>query len=163
MSFIGGNLDDIETSAARMVDSGATAVAAGSDTHNATVVLASAIDEAMTTLLARFEAIAETLRGDIARSHAVLGSSDWHGQSRENALALKEALQGQVNTVLGTAATNLNAEKTMFISRSQGLVESVQSEFQRVMAEVDAEYTTLAAASRRTRDNLALADQTIAI
>jgi hypothetical protein len=74
---------------------------------------------------------------------------------------VKERLQGQVNAVLTTATANLSTEKTTFITRAQALVDNIQTEFQRVMNEIDGEYTQLAAASRQTRDNLALADQTI--
>ena len=161
MGFIGGNLEDLEASAGRLVESGALAVVTGSDTHAAAMVLSEAIDEAMSRLVSTFEGIAEALTTDIAGSHSVLASSDWQGQSRENALVLKERLQGQVNAVLTTATANLSMEKTTFITRAQALVDNIQTEFQRVMNEIDGEYTQLAAASRRTRDNLALADQTI--
>lgn len=161
MSFIGGNLSDIEASAARLAESGSMAVASGTDTRAAAVALSEAVDDAMTALVTRFEAIAESLSADIAQSHSVLVGSDWQGQSRENALAIKEQLQGQVNGVLGTATTNLAGEKAAFISRANVLVESVQSDFQRVMVEIDNEYNALAAASRRTRENLEMADQTI--
>lgn len=161
MSFIGGNLADIETSAARLTQSGSAALTSGADTSSAAVVLSEVIDEAMNALVARFETIAETLSGDIAQSHSVLVSSDWQGRSRENALAIKEQLQGQVNGVLATATTNLAAEKAAFTSRAQALVDSVHTDFQRVMVEIEAEYSALAAASRRTRENLEMADQTI--
>lgn len=161
MSFIGGNLDDIEASAARLIDSGASAVATGHETHSAAVVLAQAIDEAMTTLLARFESVADGLTNDIASAHSVLAGSDWQGQSRENALVIKEQLQGRVNGVLASASSNLAVEKGTFMTRAQALVDAIQADFQRVMTDVDGEYGSLAAASRRTRDNLALADQTI--
>lgn len=161
MSFIGGNLTDIETSAARMAQSGSMAVSSGSDTRAAAVALSEAVDDAMTALMSRFEAIADSLSADIAQSHSVLAGSDWQGQSRENALAIKEQLQGQVNGVLATATTNLSGEKAAFVARAHALVDSVQTDFQRVMVEIDTEYSALAAASRRTRENLEIADQTI--
>lgn len=161
MGFIGGNLEDIEASAARLVDSGGMAVTTGTDTHAAALQLFDAIDQAMSSLVSRFEMLAETLTSDIAQSHATLAGSDWQGQSRENALAIKENLQGQVTRVLGDATTSLASEKSTFVARAQALVDSVQTDFQRVMNEVEVEYAGLADASRRTRDNLALADQTI--
>lgn len=163
MSFIGGNLQDIESSAARLVDSGAMAVATGADTHGAAVVLADAVDQAMTQLVSRFEGIAESLSAEITQSHAVLAGSDWQGQSRENAIVMKEELLAQVNAVLGSATASLSSEKATFIARSQALVESVQSDFQRVMNDVDMRYAGLAEATRRTRENLELADQTIRV
>ncbi len=161
MGFIGGNLDDIEASAARLIDSGGMAVTTGADTHAAAIQLFDAIDQAMSSLVSRFEMLADTLAADIAQSHATLVGSDWQGQSRENALAIKENLQGQVTRVLGDATSSLASEKATFVTRAQALVDSVQTDFLRVMNEVDVEYATLADASRRTRDNLAMADQTI--
>lgn len=163
MAFIGGNLQDIEASAARLTDSGALAVSSASQTQQAAVVLAGAVDEAVTHLVAQFEGIAATLAADITQSHAVLAGSDWHGQSRENALVMKEELLAQVHAVLAAATENLAAEKAAFVARSEALLDAVQTDFQRVMNEVDARYSNLAAASRRTRDNLALADQSITI
>lgn len=161
MSFIGGNLQDIEASAARLVDSGAMAVSSGADTHGAALVLADAVDQAMSQLVARFEGIADSLSAEIAQSHAVLAGSNWQGKSRENAVIMKEELLAQVNAVLGSATANLSSEKATFIARSQSLVEAVQTDFQRVMSDVDAQYAGLADAARRTRENLELADQTI--
>jgi hypothetical protein len=161
MAFIGGNLDDIERSAARLADSGALARSVGGDAHAAVLVLSDAVEDAMTRLLSNFEATADTLTSEIAQSHAVLTGSDWHGRSRDNAVVAKEQLQAQVNSVLGTATADLASEKTAFITRAQVLVERVHTEFQRVMGEVENEYLALAEASRRTRDNLELADQTI--
>lgn len=163
MAFIGGNLEDIERSAARLADSGSLARSVGAETHSAAMVLSDAVEEAMARLLSDFESIAETLTADISQSHAVLAGSDWQGRSRENALLVKEQLQAQVNTVLGSATENLLSEKAGFITRAQTLVDSVHVDFQRVMGEVETEYLNLAEASRRTRENLALADQTIAI
>lgn len=161
MSFIGGNLQDIEISAARLVDSGAMAVSSGADTHGAAIALAEAVDQAMSQLVARFEGIAESLSAEIAQSHAVLAGSNWQGQSRENAVVMKEELLTQVNAVLGSATASLSNEKATFIARSQALVDSVQSDFQRVMADVETQYSGLAEATLRTRENLELADQTI--
>lgn len=161
MGFIGGNLEDIEASAARLVNSGGLAATSGAETHTAAVQLFEAIDQAMNGLVSRFETIAETLSGDIAQSHATLAGSDWQGQSRENALLIKESLQGQVARVLGDATAALVSEKATFVARAQALADSVQTDFQRLMNEVEVEYSSLADASRRTRDNLAIADQTI--
>ncbi len=161
MGFIGGNLEDIEASAVRLASSGGLAATTGAETHTAAIQLFEAIDNAMNGLVLRFETIADTLTGDIAQSHATLAASDWHGQSRENALVIKESLQAQVTRVLADATVGLEAEKATYVARAQALVDSVQTDFQRLMNEVEVEYSGLAAASRRTRDNLAFADQTI--
>ncbi len=161
MSFIGGNLHDIEASATRMSQTGAAAVASGSETHSAAVVLAASIDDAMRTMVTHFERIADGLATEIQQSHNTLVATDWHGQSRENAVAIKDELLGQVSTILATATGSLSAEKAAFVSRADALVESVQTDFQRTMNDVEARYGALAAASRRTADNLALADQTL--
>lgn len=160
-NFIGGNLADIETSAQRLVDSGAMAVTTGTETQRAAVALSEAIERAMGDLVTAFEGVAATLTDDISQSHNRLVGTDWQGASRENAIAIKESLQGQVGTVITTATTNMNNEKTAFIARANDLVAHVETEFQRVMGDVELQYTELATASRTTAENLALADQTI--
>ena len=162
-SFIGGNLQAIEDAAARLVESGTVAVATGTETKSAADQLEIAIASAMDDLLRRFEQIAATLTDDVTASHQQLVGSDWRGASRDNAVQIKEHLQGQINTVLGTATSNLGTEKSMFLNRAAALVSNVETEFNRVMHEIDGEYTSLANASRRTMENLAAADQTIAM
>ena len=160
-AFIGGNLQSIEDSAKRLNESGAMAVATGESTSQAAQQLEEAISSAMESLLTRFEEVAGTLTDDINASHSQLVGSDWQGASRDNAIAIKEHLQGQVTSVLGAATSNLGAEKTAFLTRAGALVESVNVEFKRVMTEVDAEYAQLADASRKTMENLIAADATI--
>ena len=160
-AFIGGNLDSIEASAKRLNESGAMALTTSETTAAAAVQLEEAIATAMDALLKRFEEIASTMTTDINASHSQLAGSDWHGASRENALAIKENLQGQVTGVLGNATANLGNEKAAFVARAAALVDNVNVEFRRVMTEVDAEYANLANASRKTMENLRAADATI--
>lgn len=161
MAFIGGNLHDIEASANRLVDSGAQAASSGAETHQAAVALAGAIEEAMARLLSQFEGTADRLSADIVQSHAQLTNAEWQGRSKDNAVVLKEELLAQVNGVLAAAAANLSNERTVFVGRAEAMVAAIQTDFQRVMNEIEVRYTELAAASRRTRENLELADQTI--
>ena len=160
-AFIGGNLADIQASADRLVVSGTAAEQTGSDTATAAVALQEAIDTAMTNLVTAFEGVANALTEDIQQSHNQLAGSDWRGASRENAVAIKEALQGQVNQVLGVATTNLGNEQTAFTTRAQDLVAHVEGQFKAVMADVQTQYGELAKASIRTKENLEAADQTI--
>jgi len=160
-AFIGGNLADMESSAARLVDSGAVAVDTGNETQRAAVALSEAIETAMGDLIRAFEGVAGVLSDDIAQSHTQLVGTDWQGASRENAIAIKESLQGQVKTVLEAATGNLTAEQAAFKGRAADLVTHVESQFQRVMGEVETQYAALAQASRDTKANLEAADQTI--
>jgi len=160
-AFIGGNLEAIGASATRLEQSGAAAMESGNSTGTAAAALETAITEAMDRLIRTFEQIAGDLELDIAASHEQLETTDWQGASRDNALAIKTQLEGQVKTVLGTATSNLTAEQTAFNTRGRELVESINGEFKDVMARVDEEYAGLAAASRKTRDNLMAADATI--
>lgn len=160
-AFIGGNLQSIEDSAKRLNQSGAMAVTTSESTSQAAHQLEEAITIAMDSLLSRFHEIAGTMTDDINASHGQLVGTDWQGASRDNAIAIKEHLQGQVSTVLGTATSNLGSEKAAFLSRAGALVEGINVEFRRVMVEVDGEYTKLADASRKTMENLIAADATI--
>ena len=160
-AFIGGNLQAIEDSAKRLDASGAMAMTTSTSTATAAEVLSAAISDAMSTLLRQFEEIAGTLTDDINASHSQLVGADWQGASRDNAIAIKESLQGQVSSVLQSASANLSSEQAAFVSRANNLVASVNTEFGRVMTQVDVEYASLAAASRKTVENLAAADQTI--
>ena len=160
-AFIGGNLADIEASANRLIVSGTAAEATGTDTAAAALALQEAIDTAMSNLVTAFEGVAAALTDDIQQSHGQLVGSDWRGASRENAIAIKETLQGQVNTVLGLATTNLANEQTAFTTRAQDLVAHVEGQFKQVMADVQTQYGELADAASRTKANLEAADQTI--
>lgn len=160
-AFIGGNLDSIEQVATRLDASAAKALDTSSASDSAAERLMVAIDEAMTELVNRFGDVAGELTSDISQSHSQLEGTDWQGTSRENAVAIKADLQSQVNRVLETATTSLNAERDAFHARAEALVLSVRQEFGTVMTNVDAEYRNLALASRKTRDNLMAADETI--
>lgn len=160
-AFIGGNLESIERAASRLDQTASKAIDTGRQSDAAAEQLFGAIEEAMATLLARFEGVAGELTTEITQSHAELEGSDWQGTSRDNAVAIKNELQGQVTSILESATTNLQAEREAFRTRAQLLLESVHNEFGQVMANVDAEYQGLALASRRTRENLLAADQTI--
>ena len=162
-AFIGGNLQSIEDSAKRLNDSGAMAQTTVEGTRTAAQQLEAEISTAMDTLLRKFEEVANTLTNDINASHSQLVGSDWKGASRDNAISIKEHLKGQVTGVLGQATTNLNTEKKGFLARAEALTEHVNGEFQRVMTEVQTEYTNLADASRKTMENLIAADATIGI
>ncbi len=160
-AFIGGNLDAIAESAGRMDQSAALAVTTGEQTKSAAETLQGAIEQAMGELVSKFNGIADEMRQDINTTHTQLMNTDWKGSSRDNAVAIKEQLQTQVNTVLNNATTTLDNEKRAFNDRATAIVESVNSEFKTVMNNVDAEYKNLANASRQTRENLLAADATI--
>jgi len=160
-AFIGGNLQSIEESAGRLDQSGAAAITSGDTTATAAGELNDAITEAMDRLIRTFETIAGDLETDISASHGQLVRTDWQGASRDNAVAIKEQLQSQVKEVMGSATSNLTAERNAFTTRAGELLDSINGEFKTVMRRVDEEYAGLAAASRKTRDNLMAADATI--
>lgn len=162
-AFIGGNLESIERAAMRLDNTATKALDTGAQSNAAAEQLLTQVDDAMTTLLSRFTDVAGELTTEISQSHAELEGSDWQGTSRENALAIKNELQAQVNTILESAAVNLQAERDGFHARAEALLASVQRDFGSVMVNVETEYQNLALASRRTRENLLAADQTINI
>lgn len=161
MAIVGGNLADIDSNVTKLEATGATAETSGKDTAGAATVLAEAIEGATAELLRRFEEIASTLDEEIRAAATKLETSEWEGHSKRRAVEIKGELQGQVNSVMGQATQALNDEKAAFTARANNLVDDVNTQFQGVMTRVQAEYTDLAAAARRTRENFATADQTI--
>ena len=161
--YIGGNLQSIADSASRLDASAAMAVTTATRTKGAADALEAAVTAALNDLVRSFGSIADGMNDEISSSHRSLLGADWQGASRDNALVIKEQLQGQVQGVLHSATDRLEAERNAFVTRASALVASVETDFKRVMHEVDSEYSNLARASRKTMDNLAAADQTISM
>lgn len=160
-AFIGGNLDAIAASADRIDKSAAMAITTGESTASAADLLQTAVNDAMADLIKKFDVIAGDLNEDITTAHGQLVDADWKGASRDNAVAIKQQLQTQVTTVLGNATTNLGLERDAFNQRASAIVDSVNKEFKTVMTQIDTEFSSLAKASRQTRENLLAADGTI--
>ncbi len=163
MAIISGNLDQITESAKRLVQSADKALDTTKDSTNAGDELAVAIKTSTDALMTRFNQIALDLKEDIAASHRQLEATDWQGQSRDNAIAIKQELEGQVGTVLEQAATALGAEQTAFVDRAQALVDEISGSFGNVMNQVNERYGELATAADQMRTNLEAADQTIKV
>lgn len=161
MSIVGGNLADIGANEASLRSTGAVAVASGTETGTAAANLQSAVVEATGALVREFERIAGELNADIERAARQLEATEWHGQSREQAMTIKAELRAQVTRVMQSAATGLGAERDTFCRRADALVTEVQEHFIRVMEQVDAEYAALGAAARVTAERFEAADQTI--
>ena len=159
--FIGGNLDDMESSAAVLDETGASALFSGTEAGAQVNELSAAVSEATSTLVNRFGTTADTLRADIGAAHARLGGTDWSGNSRERALEIKTELQAEVDRVLTAATDMMLSEKMAVVSRSEELVATVEQQYAAVMQQANDRYLELARAARATRDNFAAADQTI--
>lgn len=161
MGIVGGNLADIGANEASLRATGGMAVASGVETGAAATTLQSAIVEATDGLVRAFERIAGELHADIDRAARQLESTDWHGRSREQAIAIKAELRGEVARVMESAAGGLATERDAFCRRADALVAEVQDNFARVMERVDAEYAALGTAARVTAERFEAADQTI--
>lgn len=160
---IGGNLEDIGNSATRIDASGTKAIDTSQDTKTAADEVETAITQTMDGLIKRFGEIAEALNDDIKDAHKQLEGTAWTGKSQEAALAIKTDLQGQVGTIMTNATTAFTDERNAMVLRSQALVDSVTTEFNNVMVEVNTKFGDLATAARLTATNLATADETIKV
>ncbi|MGI9605056.1 MAG: hypothetical protein ACR2P0_02840 [Acidimicrobiales bacterium] len=161
MAIVGGNLADIDASAVRLQEAGASALGTGDHTRTAVATLHDAIGSATTEMLRRFDSIASDLHDQIQRAEAQLQSSDWHGNAKEQAITIKAELSGRVTSVLGSATAAFQSESAAFSARSEALLAEIDGQFRSVMAAIDAEYGRLAQAAQATRQNFEYADQTI--
>jgi hypothetical protein len=160
--FIGGNLEDMETSAAVLDDTGAAALVSGTEAGTQVNELSAAVGESTNLLVSRFTATADGLRSEIGAAHSRLEATDWSGHSRDRAVEIKVELQAEIDRVLAAATDMMNAEKQAFVSRADELVSTVEQQFTSLMQQSNDRYLDLARAARATRDNFASADQTIA-
>lgn len=161
MAIVGGNLADIAENVARLRETGASAVTSGESTKGAVDALQEAITSSTAQLMSRFESIAGDLKGQINTAARQLEAADWQGNSREQALAIKGNLAGQVDRVLATATSSLEADSTAFRARADALVSDIETQFRRVMIEVETQYVQLSQAAETTRSRFEAADQTI--
>lgn len=160
-TIIGGDLTSITESAKRVRASGEAAMASHAQTDKAAVELQTEINGAMDTLLVKFRATEQDLRGDLETSFKQLDSAEWKGASRDNALQIKAEMDKQIGTVLAQAETALEAEKTAFGDRATALLDSVNTEFRNVMLDAQTKLGHLADAADLTGQNLSEADNTI--
>lgn len=161
MSIVGGNLADIEANEGSLQTTAGLAVKSGGDTGAAAHSLHGAIVEATGNLVKEFERIAGDLQTDIRRAAGQLEATDWHGQSRDQAVLIKANLTSQVDKVMATAASSLTAEQKAFCDRADALVGEINDKFASVMHQVETEYTALGNAARATAQQFEAADQTI--
>lgn len=160
-TIIGGDLTSITESAKRVRESGTAAMNSHTQTDKAALELQTEINGAMDTLLTKFRATEEELRGDLDTSFKQLDSAEWKGASRDNAVQIKADMDTQIGTVLTQAETALEAEKKAFGDRATALLESVNNEFRNVMLDVQTKMGDLASAAELTGQNLSEADSTI--
>ena len=99
-TIIGGDLTSITESAKRVRESGTAAMNSHTQTDKAALELQTEINGAMDTLLTKFRATEEELRGDLDTSFKQLDSAEWKGASRDNAVQIKADMDTQIGTCL---------------------------------------------------------------
>ena len=160
-SQIGGNLSDLAGTTTDFNQTGTDTLEAHSVSASSSDQLVAEVTDVTTLLQTNFETMAEDLRGSITRAKNTAQGADWHGQSRENALAAEELLNGEVNQVLEGATTAVTALKDFLVARVTDFHADVTGDFQVIMNNIDAAYRDLATATQTFAENLDLADQTI--
>jgi len=161
--FIGGRLEDIEGAATRLADTGVNVGKCGEHCKTASDEVKGAIDEAMGTLMTRFNDIAGEINTEIQAADTKLNTADWKGQSQVNAIAIKNELQTQINTVVEQATGTISTEKAAFEARTAEIATEVGLKFQNIMNDVNLRYSDLSKASNQTMLNLLEADKTISM
>lgn len=161
MSDISGNLTDLAGTTTDFNQTGEDTMSAhGASAASADSLVAEVTD--VTNLLQQnFDTMAEDLRGSITRAKSTMNSAAWTGQSRENAVAAEEMLNGEVDQVLEGATTSVTALRDFLVARVTDFHADVTGDFQTIMNNIDIAYRDLATATSTFADNLDLADQTI--
>ena len=163
MGIVGGNLAEIGANEGSLKATGGMALTTGTETGSAAQSLETAVAAATRDLVSRFEQLASDMNAEIKRASTQLQSTDWKGNSREQAIAIEANLKGKVANVLTTSTAAINDEKKAFCDRAGALVTEVNERFTKVMGDIDREYGALADAAKLTMDNFEAADQTIRI
>ena len=161
MSNISGNLADLATTTSGLNTTGDDTMTAHGASAQSADQLVGEVTDVTNLLQTNFETMAEDLRGSIRRSKDTMNSAEWTGQSRENAVAAEEMLNGQVDQVLEGATTSVTALKDFLVARVTDFHTDVTGDFQTIMSNIDAAYRDLATATNTFAENLDLADQTI--
>lgn len=160
-SEIGGNLSDLAVTTTDFSQTGADTITAHGESAAGAEQLVVEVTDVTTLLQTNFETMATGLRDSIGRAKTTVNSAAWTGQSRENALAAEEMLNGEVDQVLEGATTAVTALKDFLIARVTDFHADVTGDFQTIMNNIDLAYQDLASATSTFAENLDLADQTI--
>jgi hypothetical protein len=161
MARIGGNVGDIQSTAANISETGTAATAAGADAANFAQRMDAEISDVTTMLESHFTSMADALREQITATKQRLAGTDWEGTSQAEATRAEAALHGDVNAVLGNALESTSQFKAFMMSQAHEFVGMVEGDFNTIMANVDGAYQDLSKASNKFAENLQLADETI--
>lgn len=128
-------------------------------------IVAQEVDVAVANLEAaltgQVHQLADQLRRRVADHAATLATTDWHGDSKQQALAIEQALGADVEQLLADATALVDAFGTAVREQAATYRLGVEGDFRAAMQAADEHYLGLAAASRRYLVELQAADQTI--
>ncbi len=161
MSRIGADHLDVSTTAGSFDLAGHLAGLTGQQA----AIVAQEVDVAVTDLelaLSRqVHQLADELRRRVADHAATLAATDWEGASKQQALAVEQALGADVGQQLAAAVALVEAFGTSVRDQATTYRLGVEGDFRAAMQVADEHYLALAAGSRRYLAELQTADQTI--
>lgn len=112
-------------------------------------------------LIDQVHQLADQLRRRVADHAATLAATDWEGASKQQALAVEQALGAEVAQLLADATATVEAFGTAVREQATTYRLGVEGDLRVAMQLADERYLALAAASRHYLGELQAADQTI--
>lgn len=161
MSRIGADHLDVSSTAGSFDLAGQLAGITGQQA----AIVAQEVDVAVTdleiALTDQVHQLTDELRRRVAQHAATLAATDWEGASKQQALAVEQALGTEVEQLLADATALVEAFGTAVREQATTYRLGVEGDFRAAMQAADEHYLALAAASRRYLADLQAADQTI--
>ncbi len=161
MSRIGADHLDVSSTAGSFDLAGHVAGVTGQQA----AIVAQEVDVAVTdlelALTGQVHQLAEELRRRVSEHAATLAATDWEGASKQQALAVEQALGADVEQLLTEATALVEAFGTAVRDQATTYRLGVEGEFRTAMQVADEHYLALSASSRRYLAELQAADQTI--
>jgi hypothetical protein len=161
MGRIGGNVADIQAASQRLGDAGGAATTAGSDAAKVSAELNAQVDNVTNTLKTHFTTMAGSLRDQITTAKNQLQTSDWDGTSRAAADAAEADLSAAVGQILDDALSAADGMRADVTKQVTAFDDAIRGQFNKVMADVNERYSTLASGATTFASALEQTDQTI--
>lgn len=156
---IGGNIGDLQDAAGVMVDTGSSATSTGSEATGVSNRMEAEIGDVTNALSQHFHTLHQQLRDALTRNRDRLSTTDWEGQSYEEALRAEADLHTQTAGFVERAQSGVEEFRGSLLNQAQAFVGAISSEYATVMGNIDASYAGFAQATRTHADNLVTVDQ----
>jgi len=123
--------------------------------------LNSDIEETTTMLRSHFAETADTLQTSVNQHLQQVEGSNWDGASKDQARAAAGDMTREIQTVLERSKQGVDEFKTQMTNQSQSFLDSINTDFNKIMNEAATRFEQFGAAVNKFSENLQQADQTI--